>query len=90
MTRARRVDRNQSEIVQALRAVGASVHITSRFGEGFPDLVVGFGGVTFLLEVKTPDGKLTEDEREFFDNWRGQVALVRDASDAVMIVRGER
>lgn len=89
MPRARRVDRNQTEIVQALRACGASVHITARYGEGFPDLVVGFGGRTFLLEIKTATGQLTEDEREFIDNWRGHVAIVRNETDALMVVGGE-
>jgi hypothetical protein len=39
---------------------------TSRFGGGFPDLVVAdrYGRV-WLVEVKTPSGRLTEAEVEY-------------------------
>lgn len=47
-----RCDRNQPEIVSALRSIGASVLITSNQGGGFPDLVVGWRGHNYLLEVK--------------------------------------
>lgn len=54
MLRARARDGNEPGIVLALRAVGASV---SRLNEtGAPDLLVGFRGRTFLLEVKRPLG----------------------------------
>lgn len=39
-----RVDDNQSEIMEALRKVGASVLDCSSLGKGFPDLIVGFRG----------------------------------------------
>ena len=37
-----RKDANQTQIVDALRGVGATVAITSMLGHGFPDLVVGY------------------------------------------------
>lgn len=53
--RAARRDKSEPEIVAALRAAGASVEIIGD-GAGRPDLMVGFRGVTYHLEVKNPLG----------------------------------
>ncbi|MEM8616770.1 MAG: hypothetical protein AAGF20_07525 [Pseudomonadota bacterium] len=88
MRRAARVDRNQAEIVKALRQVGATVTPTHTVGGGFPDIVVGYQGATYALEIK--DGtklpsaqKLTEDEQRWHDTWRGQKDVVRDIPEAL-------
>lgn len=80
-------DRNQAEIVEALRYAGATVESLHRVGAGVPDLLVGFRGRNYLLEIK--DGKkvpsaqkLTEDQVYFHATWRGQVAVVRSVPDA--------
>ena len=53
MRRAARVDANQIQIVSALRAAGAYVWII-----GLPvDLLVGYKGHTFLVEVKSTSKK---------------------------------
>jgi len=79
--RAKKVDDNHKEIVKALRQIGASVFDTSSLGRGFPDIVVGWQGVNYLVEIKTTKGKPTEQQVNFFVNWRGQAVLVRAASD---------
>lgn len=86
------VDANQKDIVAAFRARGASVALTHNQGKGFPDLVVGFQGVNLLVEVK--DGakipskqKLTRDEREWHDAWRGQVCIVNDVDQVEPLLR---
>ena len=81
-----RTDWNQSAIVDALRAAGASVFITSGVRHGFPDLVVGFNGKTYLLEVKAPDAKLTEDELLFMRKWVGDYHVVRSPEEAIRII----
>lgn len=91
MRRAARVDANQAEIVAALRDVGCSVADTSRLGQGFPDLVVGRAGITFLLEIKNgraiPSAqRLTPDEQAWHQAWRGQVAVVRSVEEALAVV----
>jgi hypothetical protein len=91
MTRARRVDANQAEIVKALRAAGCSVAVTSSLGKGFPDLVVGYFGRNFLLEVKDgskPPSKrvLTSEEMGFVAAWRGQYDVVEDVNQALRAV----
>ena len=52
---AARRDAAEPAIVAALRAAGASVEIISN-GDGLPDLMVGYRGVTYHLEVKNPTG----------------------------------
>jgi len=54
-------DKNQGEIIQALRKVGALVIVVSAFAVGF-DLIVIFRGVIHLAEVKQPGEDLTEKE----------------------------
>jgi hypothetical protein len=68
---AKRIDQNHVEIVHALRAVGASVLSLHTLGKGAPDLLVGFRGCTYLLEVKTLTGKLKDCQVEWHNAWRG-------------------
>jgi hypothetical protein len=89
---AKRVDSNQKEIVACMRNMGATVAITSMVGKGFPDLVVGFRGKNYLVEVK--DGSksasrksLTTCEFMFHDTWKGQVAVVESVDDAIVLLQ---
>lgn len=85
-----KVDLNQTAIVNCLRDVGASVEITSDLGGGFPDLVVGYAGKTFLMEVKTETGKLTKHQIKFNSEWKGSsVYVVRSEFEAVKIITGD-
>lgn len=121
MSFRKRVDRNQPEIVEALREAGASVGHTHAVGQGFPDVVVGVQGLTLvgnfsvkrvkqllhavhglkvidganlLFELK--DGtqtaskqKLTPDEVEFHNKWKGQLSIINSTEAAVRLVKGE-
>jgi Holliday junction resolvase len=92
--RACRTDRNQAEIVKALRQIGCTVTPTHMVGDGFPDLVVGRNGVNHLLEVKDgakpPSGRqLTTDEKKFHIEWRGVVHIVYSIDDALQVVQRE-
>lgn len=80
-------DRNQAAIVKQLRAAGATVVPCHTVGKGFPDLVVGYRGVNYLIEVKDPDQpkhrhELTPQQVEFHRDWRGQVAKVFTVQEA--------
>lgn len=87
-----RTDANQQEVARYLRSLGMSVHIASNAGGGFPDLVVGFRGVTCLLEVKdgskTPSARvLTAAQEEWHATWAGHVevcATIEAAAEAVI------
>lgn len=84
----KRVDANQVEIVKILRKFGCSVLILSSVGKGCPDILAGFKGQNYLIEIK--DGKkppsarkLTEHEQKFHDEWKGQVCIINSALDAL-------
>ncbi len=86
-----RVDRNQAEIVEAFRRYGASVAHTHQLGKGFPDLVVGYHGQNWLIEVKDwmkPQSQraLTPAEKEFRDNWRGTYHIVETIGDVAALI----
>lgn len=88
---ASRVDANQPEIVKALRAIGAYVLHTHQLKNCF-DLLVGYRGRTFLMEVKDPaqpPGKrqLTAGESAFREQWRGTpYHIVHTAEEAIGII----
>ena len=91
MRRAARTDTNQAEIVRMLSQFGASVVSLAAVGSGVPDLLVGYQGRNFLLEVK--DGnkppsrrRLTSDQVEFHRDWRGSVSVVKNADEALQAV----
>jgi hypothetical protein len=90
MRRRARIDANQPLIVKALREAGRTVRILSPLGDGIPDLLVGYNGANFLLEVKDPakklsQRKLTDDEQDFFDSWVGQRAIVETEEEALRL-----
>jgi Holliday junction resolvase len=85
--RAARRDTNEPEIIEALRAVGATVQSLDE--RGVPDLVVGFRGVSYLIEVKTAKGKLTRDQVAWHAGWKGQVAVVRTVEEALAVIGAE-
>jgi hypothetical protein len=85
--RARRADANQPAIVAALRAAGRTVEVISDVGRGVPDLLVGHLGRTFLLELKSPGGKMTPPETAWHLAWRGHAAVVFTAQEAIEATR---
>jgi hypothetical protein len=86
MRRAARVDANQSDIVQALRDLGATVQCLHTLGQGCPDLLVGFRGRNLLLEVKNGNKRVTYDEANWQAVWQGQVAVVHSMDEALSIL----
>ena len=88
MRRAARVDANQTQIVSALRAAGASVEQLSAVGKGCPDLLVGYRNVNILMEIKdgekTPsERKLNSDQIVWHRDWKGVVFLVTSVEEAL-------
>jgi hypothetical protein len=86
-----RVDDNHHEIVRVLREVGATVHDGAAIGDGFPDLIVGFRGINYLIEIK--DGskipsrrRLTPAQEKFHSTWRGQATTVTNELEALSAI----
>lgn len=91
MRRAARVDRNQPDIVAALRRVGAFVQPLHTVGAGVPDLLVIFGGKVYLVEVK--DGskppsarKLTPDQVDWHARCGTRVHVVENEAQALAVI----
>lgn len=95
MRRAAAVDRNQPEIVEAIRKMGCSVQHMHTIGQGCPDLLVGVNDLNLAWEIK--DGllppskrKLTIDEILWHDNWLGQVQVIESIDHAIRAINWVR
>lgn len=91
--RRAKVDKNQADIVDALRRAGASVISLAACGGGIPDLLVGHRNRTALIEVKNgslpPSARgLTLDQQIWHAEWRGgTLAVVCDVESAIRVLR---
>ena len=80
-------DAAEAEIVEALRAAGASV---IRMDTPV-DLLIGYRSVTHIAEVKTPGTaygrQLKPSQRQFAETWRGSpVIILRTVDDALQLL----
>ncbi len=84
-TRARQ-DRNQGEIVRALEKLGATVEPIRSLRGGVPDLLVGYRGKNYLIEIKAgKEGRLSESQKNWRDKWQGGKPFVVRSIDDVII-----
>lgn len=79
-------DANHSEIFAALRRAMCSVVDLAAVGGGCPDLLVGRGGVNYLLEIKHEKNDLTDSQELWFSRWRGRAIVVRTVDEALAAV----
>lgn len=91
MRYAARIDANQTQIVSALRAAGATVQSLSAVGQGCPDLLVGYQGKNILMELKDgkkppSERKLTSDQIVWHSEWKGVVFLVTSVNEALQLL----
>ena len=84
MRYAARVDKNQQDVVKALRDAGCYVYVI-----GLPvDLLVGYNGQTYLVEIKDgPKKALTRLQQDFFGNWiGGGLHRIESPEDALRMI----
>jgi hypothetical protein len=89
----KRTDRNHREISTACKQIpGVSYFNTHEIGKGFPDIVIGYKGKNYLVEIK--DGtkapsqrKLTKAEAVFHESWTGQIATITSVDDLLTLLR---
>jgi len=85
MRRASRRDDNEKAIVEALRAIGATVYYLDE-----PcDLLVGMNNKTLLMECKNPNsayGKkgFNENQKHFAENWKGGPFCLVDSPESAL------
>jgi hypothetical protein len=84
--RAAKIDKGQQEIVEALRKAGASVTSLAEVGDGCPDLLVGFAGRNYLIEVKGPGATFTPKQKRWHAAWGGVAHVARSANEALYII----
>ena len=73
-------DANEADIFTELRSHGLSVEPMDT-----PcDAVVGYGGCSYLVEVKNPEGKneLTDKQELFLETWKGNFTILRTVEEA--------
>jgi len=93
LRRNARTDANQTEIVNALRELGATVLITSQLKNAF-DILVGYKGKLYIAEIK--DGtkpksqrQLTEGEqkcKEFFERVGVTYYIIESVEQALTMI----
>ncbi len=88
MRRAAKIDATQSDIVDALRAVGAHVTSLAAVGGGVPDLLVSRAARWYLLEVKDgnqpPSARLlTPEQKRWHAAAQAPVHIANSVSDAL-------
>ena len=89
MTFAKRTDKNQQEIMDAMRKMGASVTDLSKVGKGCPDLLVGINQKTALVEIKSSSkAKYTIHQEKWLEAWKGgTVARIDSIDSAIQLIK---
>lgn len=82
------MDANQTQIVSALKAAGASVQSLARIGQGCPDVLAARSGQMWLLEIKNPGGKdeVNERQHKWHIEWNAPVHVVRSVDEALRVI----
>ena len=87
-------DKNEACLISALESVGATVEQLPT-GKGVPDLLVGFKGENYLMEVKRKPEKgkvfashvkLNKKQEIWHKCWRGSVSIVRTPEEALAVI----
>ena len=83
---ANKTDANHAAIRDELRVVlhDGVIHDCRSGHNGFPDLCIGWKGFNFLYEIKKKGGsRLTNSQVSFHQNWQGQAAVCRSATEVL-------
>jgi hypothetical protein len=90
-TRRHKRDSTHADIATVLEQFGWSVWDTSELGNDFPDMVIGLGGVTDLVEAKSDkrihhqkDGGLSAGQKAFAAKWRGAAVVDLPSKEAAI------
>lgn len=68
--------------------MGATVADLHNVGRGIPDLLVGFEGKNYLVEIKNGKQKLNSTQVDWHANWKGQVAIITNTNEAETLLLG--
>lgn len=87
---AAKVDQNQEQIVRDLRKYGACVTVISSLGRGVPDLLVSYDDIWYVVELKNPmqkksQQKLTKDEQRWVNKQKARVHVIREIGEILNV-----
>lgn len=85
-----KIDKNQPEIVAALRKEGYTVVILAPLGCGIPDLLVVSktdSSRILLIEVKVPGEHLNDNEKIWHAAYPGRATIARSGAEAVELMK---
>lgn len=85
-------DANELEIVKALLKLGCTVMRADQV-----DLIVGYKGINYLMEVKNPKNKpkkatsltkyyIAPHQQSLQDTWQGQIAVIETLEQALEVI----
>jgi hypothetical protein len=86
MRLAAKIDANQTQVVSALRAAGASVQSLAPIGKGCPDILAAFQGSMFLFEIKREKGKTNDLQKRWHIQWNAPVHVVYSPDEALRVI----
>lgn len=86
MRRAARKDANHADIRTAFRKLLGDENVEDLSQEGLGDLLIAWGGLLMMVEVKTKNGKLTKRQKEC-NLPRRLVRNMDDVAETVAVLR---
>jgi hypothetical protein len=91
MRHAAKTDGPHASVRDGLRACGCQVWDCSKYGGGFPDLLVSHRGRLWLLEVKNPERskgrrELRGQQADFYAKFSEHTRIVMSLDDALAVL----
>ena len=90
MRQRARVDKNHQEIVRCLKTLGCTVLSLHAMGKGVPDLLIGYQGHCYLVEVKDKTGRVNAVQKEWHQAWNTPVYVVKTTIECVNLLNSLR
>lgn len=81
---AKKVDKNQAEIVEVLRWRGFAVQLLHDVGRGVPDAIVSSERAMCFVEFKGRKGKLNARQKKWFEEWTGKPPVILRSVEEAM------
>ena len=82
--RVKRVDNNQSEIIEQAKKLGISAQSLHTIGSGCGDVLFGYAGINIFAEIKDGKNDLNNMQVNYHNSWNGQICTIRNIDDLVM------
>lgn len=80
----KKVDLNHTEILEQAKKLGMSVQSLHTVGKNCPDVLFGYAGINILCEIKSGNNDLSDGQKQYHDEWQGQICTVRNIDDVVI------